>query len=112
MTAYIIAYPHPSIPRRRTIRRFDVGMTSGEAVIERVIAIHPDLRDDLGDAALWKVGQSSAAQLPPRPPLQASGFASSDVISESKASIYGWIKEREKHRDRDSTVQVSKIPLS
>ena len=66
MTTYTVAYPHPSIPHSDYVDRFDAESDfSGGELVGQLVALYPELRDDLEDAVLWKAGHSSVAQLPP-----------------------------------------------
>jgi hypothetical protein len=66
VAAYIVVYPHPSIPPVERIQRLELESgDDGKQLLELLRGIFPDHSSDLKDATLWKVSRSSAAQLPP-----------------------------------------------
>ena len=63
---YLVAYPHPKIPRRKRIKRFKVDSEGdGKVLLGLLKDAYPDHRDDLKNATLWKVSRSSVARLSP-----------------------------------------------
>ena len=63
---YLVAYPHPKVPRWTRILPFESNPSFfGATLHKRLCDTYPDQRDDLKDAILWKARRSTVAQLLP-----------------------------------------------
>jgi len=63
---YLVAYPHPSVPKRSRIKLFKLDYeTSGEMLRELLKSIYKEHSSDLDSATLWTASHSAMAQFPP-----------------------------------------------